>query len=51
MAGEILNLEPFTVGTGESSVVILDVQPESSRRMLVVDWLRGARVAKGESFR
>ena len=51
IAGEILNLEPFTVGTGEGSVVILDVQPESSRRMLVVDWLRGARVAKGESFR
>ncbi len=47
-AGEVLDEKDFTVGCGEGSVRILEVQPEGSRRMSAKDYLLGHRPKKGD---
>jgi methionyl-tRNA formyltransferase len=38
------------VGTGEGTVVLLDVVPAGRSRMSAAEWMRGARPAAGERF-
>lgn len=45
--GEITDTSDFTVSCGTGSVRLLEVQPEGSRRMSAVDYLRGHPVKKG----
>ena len=45
--GEISDPADFTILCGEGSVRLLEVQPEGSRRMNAVDYLRGHPVKKG----
>lgn len=51
MPGECLNIEPLIVGTDAGSIEIIEVQPESGKKMKSSDWIRGARIEKGEFFR
>ena len=46
-AGEVIDEKDFTVGCGEGSVRLLEVQPEGSRRMPAKDYLRGHPVSRG----
>ena len=48
--GVILNIEPLIVGLGAGSIEIMEVQVESSRRMLASEWSRGARIQVGNRF-
>ena len=48
--GVILNIEPLIVGLGSGSIEILELQSESSKRMLASEWSRGARVQVGNRF-
>ena len=48
--GVILNIEPLVVGLGSGSIEIMEVQAESSRRMLAREWSRGARIQVGNRF-
>lgn len=45
--GEITDTSDFMVSCGTGSVRLLEVQPEGSRRMSAVDYLRGHPVKKG----
>lgn len=49
--GVILNIEPLIVGLGSGSIEIMEVQAESSRRMLAREWSRGARIQVGNRFK
>ena len=48
--GVILNIDPLVVGLGSGSIEIMEVQAESSRRMLASEWSRGARIQVGNRF-
>jgi methionyl-tRNA formyltransferase len=48
--GVILNVNPLTIGTGDSALIIGDVQGEGKRRMTSSDWQRGARIKVGDRF-
>ena len=50
LPGECLNVEPLIIGTGNRAIEVVEVQAESSKRMKSVDWIRGARVSKGDTF-
>ena len=47
-AGELLSSDPVTVACGEGALQLITVQPEGKPRMAAADWLRGARLQKGE---
>lgn len=47
-AGELLSSDPVTVACGEGALQLSTVQPEGKPRMAAADWLRGARLQKGE---
>ncbi len=51
--GQILSIAAtgVRVTTGEGVLELVEVQPESSRRMAAVEWARGARLAPGDEFR
>ena len=40
----------ITVGTNAGILRLMEVQPEGSKRMLAMDWARGARISAGMSF-
>ena len=42
-AGKILSLSPFTVGCGEGSLEILEIQPEGKKRMSAKDFANGLK--------
>ena len=46
--GELIALDPVTVACGEGALRLITVQPEGKPRMAAADWLRGARLQKGE---
>ena len=50
LPGECLNVEPLIIGTGKGSIEVIEVQAESSKRMTSTDWIRGARIDKGDIF-
>ena len=50
LPGECLNVEPLIIGTGNGAIEVVEVQAESSKRMKSTDWIRGARVSKGDIF-
>ena len=47
-AGELLSSDPVTVACGEGALQLITVQPDGKPRMAAADWLRGARLQKGE---
>ena len=49
--GEILSLNPFVIGCGEESIEISLLKPEGKAEMSAAEWLRGARISKGEFLR
>ena len=49
--GEILSLEPFVIGCGEEAIEIFSLKPEGKAEMSAAEWLRGARISKGEFLR
>jgi methionyl-tRNA formyltransferase len=49
--GEILSLDPFVIGCGEEAVEISSLKPEGKTEMSAAEWLRGARISKGEFLR
>ena len=50
MPGECLNVEPLIIGSGNGAIEVMEVQAESSKRMTSTDWIRGARINKGDIF-
>jgi methionyl-tRNA formyltransferase len=42
--------EGVDTGTGDGLLRLIEVQPESGRRMAAADWARGARVLPGDRF-
>ena len=46
--GTLLCADPVTVACGEGALQLVTVQPEGKPRMAAADWLRGARLQKGE---
>ena len=46
--GTLLCADPVTVACGEGALQLMTVQPEGKPRMAAADWLRGARLQKGE---
>ena len=46
--GELLSVDPVTVACGEGALQLVTVQPEGKPRMAAADWLRGARLQKGD---
>ena len=49
--GEILSLKPFVIGCGEEAIEISLLKPEGKAEMSAAEWLRGARISKGEFLR
>ena len=49
--GEILSLEPFVIGCGVEAIEISFLKPEGKAEMSSAEWLRGARISKGEFLR
>jgi len=49
--GEILSLEPFVISCGEEAIEISLLKPEGKAEMSAAEWLRGARISKGEFLR
>ena len=45
--GEIIDPKDLTVACGSGAVKLIEVQPEGSRRMAAVDYLRGHPIKKG----
>ena len=50
LPGECLNVEPLIIGSGNGAIEVMKVQAESSKRMTSTDWIRGARIIKGDIF-
>lgn len=52
LPGEVraITREGVEVGTGEGLLRLMEVQPESGRRMSAADWARGVRLAPGDTF-
>ena len=50
LPGECLNVEPLIIGTGNGAIEVIEVQAESSKRLKSTDWIRGARINKGDFF-
>ena len=46
--GELIAADPVTVACGQGALQLVTVQPEGKPRMAAADWLRGARLQKGE---
>lgn len=46
--GELLSTDPVTVACGDGALQLVTVQPEGKPRMAAADWLRGARLQKGD---
>lgn len=49
--GEILSLQPFIIGCGEEAIEVSMLKPEGKAEMSAAEWLRGARLSKGEFLR
>jgi methionyl-tRNA formyltransferase len=50
LPGECLNVEPLIIGSRNGAIEVMEVQAESSKRMTSTDWIRGARINKGDIF-
>lgn len=47
---QTVDAQGITVGTGDGTLRLIDVQPESRSQMSASAWARGARVAPGQRF-
>ena len=48
--GEVIALNPLTVGTGMGAIIVEEIQGEGKKRMKTPDWLRGVRLNVGAKF-
>ncbi|MEK7375920.1 MAG: methionyl-tRNA formyltransferase [Candidatus Margulisiibacteriota bacterium] len=47
---DIIKNEGFVVSTGEGSILILEIQPENSKKMSAEEFVRGYRIKSGDIF-
>jgi methionyl-tRNA formyltransferase len=48
--GEVIALNPLTIGTGMGAIIVEEIQGEGKKRMNTPDWLRGVRLNVGAKF-
>ena len=49
--GSVLSTSPLIIGCGENSLEILSIKPEGKKQMTANEWVRGARISQGTTFR